>query len=150
MKPYPSTRKTESVQSSYPPSPFRVFEDLFNDWAIRSSSAGGENWRPAVDILEKNGDLILRAEVPGIDEKAIDLKLDGKVLTIKGERRPETETNGFTYHRSESSYGTFTRSFTMPESADSDRIKADYKNGILTIAIPQKPEAKVRSIAIGG
>lgn len=150
MKPYPSTRNTESVQSSYPPSPFRVFEDLFNDWAIRSSSAGGENWKPPVDILEKNGDLILRAEVPGIDEKAIDLKLEGRVLTIKGERKPEHETNGFTYHRSESVYGSFARSFTLPDSADSDRIKAEYKNGILTITIPQKAEAKVRSIAIGG
>jgi HSP20 family protein len=127
-----------------------VFEDLFNDWAIRSSSTGGDNWRPAVDILEKNGDLVLRAEVPGIDEKAIDLKLEGKVLTIKGEKMPEPEVNGFTYHRSESYYGTFTRSFTLPDSADSDRIKADFKNGILTITIPQKAEAKVRSIAIGG
>jgi HSP20 family protein len=126
-----------------------VFEDLFNDWAVRSSSAGGDNWKPPVDILEKNGDLILRAEVPGIDEKAIDLKLEGKVLTIRGERKPESDTNGFTYHRSETAYGSFARSFTLPDSADSDRITADYKNGILTITIPQKAEAKVRSIAIG-
>jgi HSP20 family protein len=151
MKTSPLTRKTESVQPSYPPSTFRLFEDFFNDyWALRPSSARGETWKPPVDIMEKDGNLILRVEVPGLDEKGIDLKLEGKVLTIKGERKPEPDANGFTYHQTESYYGTFTRSFTLPDSANSDQIKAGYKNGVLTITIPQKPEVKARSIVIGG
>jgi HSP20 family protein len=151
MKTSPSTRKTESVQPSYPPSPFRLFEDFFNDyWAARSSSVRGDSWKPPVDIMEKDGNLILRVEVPGVDEKGIDLKLEGRVLTIKGERKPESDANGFTYHQVESYYGTFTRSFTLPDSADSNHIKAGYKNGVLTITIPQKPEVKARSIVIGG
>jgi HSP20 family protein len=148
MKASPSTRKTEQAQPSYPPTPFRLFEDFFNDWAGRSSSVRGETWKPPVDIMEKDGNLILRVEVPGVDEKGIDLKLDGRVLAINGERKPESD--GFTYHQVESSYGSFTRSFTLPDSADSDQIKAGYKSGVLTITIPQKPEAKSRSIGIGG
>jgi HSP20 family protein len=149
MKASPSTRKTEQAQPFYPPSPFRLFEDFFNDWAVRSASVRGETWKPPVDIIEKDGNLILRVEVPGVDEKGIDLKLDGRVLTINGERKPESDAN-FTYRQVESYYGTFTRSFTLPDSADSDQIKAGYKSGVLTITIPQKPEAKSRSIAIGG
>jgi HSP20 family protein len=147
MKASPS-RQTANVQPSYPPSPFRLFEDFFNDWAIRSSTRN-ETWKPPVDIIEKDGNLILRVEVPGVDEKGIDVKVEGRVLTIKGERKPESETNGVTYHQVESYYGTFTRSFTLPDSADSDQINASYKNGVLAVAIAQKAEAKSRSISIG-
>jgi HSP20 family protein len=144
-----SARKTEYVQPSYPPSPFRLFEDFFNDWAVRSSAVRGETWKPPVDVIEKDGNLILRIEVPGVDEKGIDLKLEGRVLRIKGEKKPESDANGFTCHQVESHYGTFTRSFTLPDSAASDQIKAAYKNGVLTITIFQKPEAKSRAISIG-
>jgi HSP20 family protein len=143
-----ASTKTEYVQPSYPPSPFRLFEDFFNDWAVRSSAVKGETWKPPVDVIEKDGNLILRIEVPGVDEKGIDLKLEGRVLTIKGERKPENP-NGFTYHQVESHYGTFTRSFTLPDGADGDQIKAAYKNGVLTITILQKPEARSRAISIG-
>jgi HSP20 family protein len=147
MKASPST-KTANVQPSYSPSPFRLFEDFFNDWAVRSSTRS-ETWKPPVDIIEKEGNLILRIEVPGVDEKGIDLKLEGRVLTIKGQRKLETETNGVTYHQVESYYGNFARSFTLPDSADSNQIKASYKNGVLTVTIAQKAEAKSRSISIG-
>src|SRR5262245_29790222 len=147
MKASPS-RKTANIQPSDPPSPFRLFEDFFNDWAVRSSAAR-DTWKPPVDIVEKDGNLILRIEVPGVDERGIDVKLEGRVLTIKGERKPESETNGVTYHQVESHYGNFTRSFTLPDSANSDQTKASYKNGILTVTIAQKAEAKSRSISIG-
>ena len=143
-----ASTKPEYVQPSYPPSPFRLFEDFFNDWAVRSSAVRDETWKPPVDVIEKDGNLILRIEVPGVDEKGIDLKLEGRVLTIKGERKPENP-NGFTYHQVESHYGTFTRSFTLPDGADGDQIKAAYKNGVLTITILQKPEARSRTISIG-
>jgi len=103
---------------------------------------------PSVDILEKEGNLILRAELPGMTEKEIDLKVEGNTLTLKGERKMENEDKKSNYHRVESSYGSFTRSFTLPETVDLDKINAEYKNGILTITLPQKPEVKPREIPV--
>jgi HSP20 family protein len=103
---------------------------------------------PPVDILEKDGNLILRAELPGMSEKDIELKLEGNVLTLKGERKLEKEEDRQNFHRMESFYGTFSRSFTLPDTVDPDKISADYKNGILTVTVPQKPEAKARSIQV--
>jgi HSP20 family protein len=109
---------------------------------------GRENWLPAVDILEKNGDMLLRCEMPGVNEKDIDLKLEGNMLTLKGEKKFEHEEGKDNYHRVESFYGTFSRSFTLPDTADTDKIKADYKNGVLTVVIPQRPEVRPREIPV--
>jgi len=125
-----------------------LFDDFLNDTLTPSFPRISENWLPAVDVLEKDGNLILRAEIPGINEKDIDLKLEGNVLTLKGEKRQESQEKRDSYHRMESYYGSFSRSFTLPESADRDQIKADYKNGILTITIPQKPEVRPREIPV--
>ena len=86
----------------------------------------------------------MRAEVPGVNEKDIELKLEGNILTLKGEKKQEHEEERNNYHRMESFYGSFTRSFTLPDTVDRDHIKADYKNGILTVTIPQKPEVRPR------
>jgi len=127
----------------------RFFEDFFNDLPLTASmSPRTEGWVPAVDILEKDGNLILRAELPGVNEKDIDVKLEGNILTLKGERKLEHEETKHNYHRVESFYGSFTRSFTLPDSVDTDKIKADYKNGILTISIAQKPEVQPREIPV--
>jgi HSP20 family protein len=127
----------------------RLFEDFFNDFPIASYTNGHkENWIPAVDILEKEGNLILRAELPGISEKQIDLKLEGNTLTLKGERKMDKEDNKNNYQRVESFYGSFTRSFRLPETVDLEKISADYKNGVLTITIPQKPEIRPREIPV--
>ena len=83
-----------------------------------------------------------------MNEKDIELKLEGNVLTLKGERKLEEKEDRQNYHRVESFYGTFTRSFTLPNSIQADKIAADYRNGVLTITIPQKPEAKARSIQV--
>lgn len=123
----------------------RFLDDFFSDVPVVS---GRENWLPAVDILEKNGDLLLRCEIPGLNEKDIDLKLEGKLLTLKGEKKVEHEEGLGNYHRVESFYGTFSRTFTLPEAADTDKIKADYKNGVLTVTIPQKPEVRPREITV--
>lgn len=103
---------------------------------------------PAVDILEKNGEMILRCEIPGVTEKDIDLKLEGNVLALKGEKKLEHEEDRDNYHRVESFYGTFSRSFALPDTVDTDKIKADYKNGVLTVTIPQKPEVRPREIPV--
>ncbi len=128
----------------------RVLEDFFSDRPALPSLLE-EGWGPAVpavDILEKDGNLIVRAEMPGMNEKDIELKLEGNVLTLKGERKLDKEDSGRNYYRRESRRGSFSRSFTLPETIDAEKIKADYKNGVLTVTIPQKPEAKPRSIPV--
>lgn len=136
------------VRRSEAPTTTRLFEEFFNDFPFGSSLESRENWVPAVDILEKEGNLILRAELPGMTEKQIDLKLEGNTLTIKGERKMENEDKKSNYHRVESFYGSFTRSFRLPDTVDSEKINAEYKNGVLTVTIPQKPEVRPREIPV--
>lgn len=140
-------RKSENPQGSYPASPFRLFEDFFNDWAVKSAQNRSE-WHPPVDVLEKDGNIILRAEVPGMDEKDIDIQLEGNVLTIRGERKPEPDAEKYNFHQVESFYGTFSRSFTLPNTIDAEKIDANYRNGVLSVTIPQRPEVKPRSIKV--
>jgi HSP20 family protein len=138
------------VRRSEVPSTTRLFEEFFSDFPFSGSLfEDGDRWTPSVDIMEKEGNLILRAELPGLSEKQIELKLEGNTLTLKGERKMENEDKKGTYHRVESCYGSFTRSFRLPDTVDTDKIHADYKNGILTVTIPQKSEAKPREIPVG-
>jgi HSP20 family protein len=145
-----TTRKPEAAQNSpYPVySPFRLFDEFYRDWAQRTSHPEAESWKPAVDILERDGNLILCAEIPGVTEKDIDLKLEGNVLTIKGEKKQSPQADGFTVYQLESFYGQFSRSFTLPETVDAEKISASYRNGVLTVTLPQKPEVKPRSIKV--
>ena len=136
----------KSGRAGFPATPFRLFEDFFNDWAMRSWN-GPQEWTPPVDIVEKDGNLIILASLPGLSIKDVELKVEGQTLTIKGERKQQ-ETEGYTYHQTESQYGTFSRAFTLPDSTDLENIKAEFKNGILTIAVPLKPEVKPRNIKI--
>ena len=145
------TGQNPEVQQENRPAmtPFRLFEDLFNNWAMHSALAKRhETWRPPVDILEKENKLIIRTEMPGVEEKDINLKLDGRTLTIQGERKPEPDGTGFSYHQVEGNYGTFSRSFDLPDSVDAEKISAAYSNGVLTITIIQKPEVQPRTIKI--
>ena len=123
-----------------------LFNSLFEEFPFGVSFEKGLT--PAVDILEKDGNLILRAELPGMTEKEIDLKIDGNVLTLSGERKLENEEKRDNYRRIERSYGSFSRSFTLPEPADREKVKAEYKNGVLTVTIPLKPEAQPRAVPI--
>ena len=146
----PKITRSESGDKSrtYPASPFRLFEDFFNDWAFRSMEGRRtESFTPAVDVIEKDGNMHLMVSLPGLSEKDIELKIDGQVLTIKGERKSQ-ESEAYAYHQRESFCGAFSRSFTLPDSTDLESIKADYKNGILNIAMPQKAEVKPRTIKV--
>jgi len=137
------------IRNSEVPSTTRLFEEFFSDFPFSGSILEGrDHWTPSVDIIEKEGNLILRAELPGISEKQIELKLEGNTLTLKGERKMENKDKEGTYHRIESSYGSFTRSFRLPDTVDAEKINADYKNGVLTVTIPQKPEVKPREIPV--
>jgi HSP20 family protein len=129
--------------------PVRLFEEFFNDFPFGSSLLESKDtWIPSVDILEKEGNLVLRAELPGMTEKEIDLKLEGNTLTLKGERKMDNEDKKSNYHRVERFYGSFTRSFELPETVDLEKINAEYKNGVLTVTIPQKPAVKPREIPV--
>ena len=142
------SENTQQPTRNYPDSPFRLFENFFNDWALRSiEDRRDEDWIPSVDVMEKEGNLILMASLPGMTDKDIELKVDGQVLTIRGERKSPDEM-GYTYHQRESRYGSFSRTFSLPDSVNLESIKAEYKNGVLTITVPQKPEAKPRMIKV--
>jgi HSP20 family protein len=149
MRLIPYIRRSETPARIWPETS-SLFEEFANDPFFSTVARTSDRWLPAVDILEKEGNLILRAEVPGVSEKDIDLKLEGSILTLKGEKKleHEEERNNYHYHRMENFYGSFTRSFTLPDSVDRDHIKADYKNGILTVTIPQKPEVRPREIPV--
>ncbi len=147
MRLVPTIRRSEAPSKLWPETT-RFFEDFFNDFPFSASLQTRDHWMPAVDILEKDGNLVVRAELPGMEEKDIDLKLEGNVLTLKGERKMEKDEKNSNYHRVESFYGSFSRSFTLPDTVDRDKIKAEYKNGVLSITIPQKPEVRPREIPV--
>ena len=125
MRLIPYVRRTET------PTVTRLFEEFFNDFPFGNSNlATKENWIPSVDILEKDGNLILRAELPGMTEKQIDLKIEGNTLTLKGERKMENEDKKSNYHRIESYYGSFSRSFYLPDNVNIEKIDASYTDGM--------------------
>ena len=105
-------------------------------------------WAPAVDIYEKASDVVLKAELPGVDPKDVDIRIENNVLTLKGERKLEGDVKRESYHRVERSYGSFTRSFTLPSTVDTSSVKADYKDGVLRITLPKREEAKPKQIQI--
>ena len=127
----------------------RVFEDAaVRGWKNDEPSAT-TSWSPAVDIYETDNEIMVQAELPGVDRKDIALQLENNVLTLKGDRRFEKETNQDNYHRIERSYGGFSRAFTIPTIVDEDKIRADYRDGILKIALPKKEQVKAKQIKIG-
>ncbi len=134
--------------------PFNYEEDLpagvrlFQDSMARLFDPTARPWTPNVDILENENDLILKADVPGIELKDIDIRLENGTLTLKGERRFENTENGKGYHRVERSYGSFARTFALPETVDPEKVKAEYKNGVLTITLGKKEVAKPRSVKV--
>jgi HSP20 family protein len=125
----------------------RLFEDAFTSRGEEKDLVSS-GWTPAVDIFETENELILTAEVPGIDEKDIEIKIEDNTLSLKGERKFEKETKEENYHRIERAYGSFYRSFTLPNYIDQDRIHAEHENGVLRITMPKKSELKPRKVKI--
>ena len=107
------------------------------------------NWVPAVDIFETpNHDLIVRAELPGLNREDIDVTVENGTLVLKGEKKFDAEVKEEQYRRVERTYGTFHRSFTLPNTVDTNKVGADFKNGVLTVKLPFREEAKPRSINV--
>ncbi len=127
------------------PAGLRLFQDsvsrLFGE-------PGSRPWTPAVDIFETENELVLKADLPEVDPKNVDIQIENGTLTLKGTRSFEAEKNGKGYHRIERSYGSFVRAFSLPETVDPENVKADFKNGVLTITIAKKEVAKPRSIKV--
>jgi HSP20 family protein len=125
----------------------RLFEDVV-------TSRGEEKdliqstWSPAVDIFETESELVLSAEVPGIEENDIEIKIEDNTLTVKGERKFEKETKEENYHRIERAYGSFSRSFSLPHYVDQEKIHAEHEHGVLKIHMPKRPETKAKKVKI--
>jgi HSP20 family protein len=106
------------------------------------------DWTPAVDILEGENEIVVKAELPGVDAKDIAVNVDNNVLTVKGERRFEKEVKKENYTRMERMYGTFSRSFALPTFIDPATVRAQYKDGLLNITLPKKEAAKTRNVEV--
>ena len=126
----------------------KLFEDTFLVKRHPDEEFGAGIWSPAVDIYETESDIVLKAELPEVDQKDIEIKIDENVLTLKGERRFEKETKEENYHRMERFYGSFSRSFTLPSGIEQEKIKAQYKDGVLKITMPKKAETKSKKITV--
>lgn len=121
----------------------RLFEDRT---PIRAGESVG--WTPLADVYEDDDAVMLRFELAGVDPAKVELRFENGVLTIKGDRSMEAAEKPENYHRVELSYGTFTRAFTLPATVDAEKIKAESKNGILTVTVPKRAETKPRSIQV--
>jgi len=125
----------------------RLWDSFFEERPRRKMEELGE-WGPSLDLSETKNDLIVKAEVPGIDPKDIDISLDKDILTIKGEKKQETEEKEENYHFIERTYGALARSIRLPREVQSDKINASYKNGVLRVTLPKSEEAKKKEIRI--
>jgi HSP20 family protein len=125
----------------------RVFRDTYTEGG-QDQSLATSSFAPAVDVYEDEHNVTLKVEVPGIDEKDIDIRLENNTLTVHGERKIEKEEKEENYRRVERQYGSFTRTFTLPTTVDSENVSANYDKGVLSITLPKKAEAKPKQIKV--
>jgi HSP20 family protein len=124
----------------------KAFEDTMNRLF---SEPSGRPWVPPVDIMETENELVVKADVPDVKFEDIDVHIENGTLTLRGERKFEKKTDGKGgYHRVERSYGAFERAFTLPDTVDPEHVKAEYKNGTLTVTLPKKEVAKPRQVKV--
>lgn len=139
--------------------PFRdlvALQDRMNrlfDESVRNVRTGDEAlssaiWSPAVDIYETANEVVVKAELPEVNQNDIDIQVENNTLTLRGERKFDKETKQENFHRIERAYGVFSRSFTLPSTVDQERIKADYKDGILRISLPKREASKPKQIKV--
>jgi HSP20 family protein len=129
---------------------FEDFDRFFENGLLPSAREPRSGvWSPGVDIVENEKQIVLRADLPGVDEKNIDIQVEDGTLTLKAERKFEKETKEGDYHRVERAYGSFHRSFSLPENADADHIAAAYKKGVLEVTIPKvETKAKAKKVQV--
>ena len=129
-----------------PFSGLRLFEDAVT--RLMSEPRANRPWSPSVDIFETEDALTLKADLPEVKIEDIDVRVEHQTLTLRGQRKFEKEENIKGYHRIERSYGEFVRSFAVPSTVDTEKVQADYKNGVLTIQLPKEEAAKHRQVKI--
>ena len=120
-----------------------------------SRSFGDENiasgaWNPSIDIYENKDQIVMEAELPGMNREDFHLTVENNVLTLRGERRFEKRSEQDNYHRVERAYGSFSRAFTLPQSVSAESAQAEYKNGVLRVTLPKREEVKARRIEVTG
>ena len=126
----------------------RMFDDFFGrDFAVEPFGRGGE-WIPALEVSELDTAVAVKAELPGLDPKDIEVTLANDVLTIKGEKKHESETKEKNFHLVERSYGSFERSVRLPTGVKPDAVDAKFKNGVLTVELPKAEEARTKAVKI--
>lgn len=136
--------------------PFRglaTLQDQFNRIFTESFRTQGEesalpSWAPAVDIYETPNDLVVKADLPDVNEKDIDVRVENNLLTIRGERKFEKSVSEENFLRVERTYGSFSRSFSLPDTVNAETIAAEYKNGVLTVTLPKREESKPRQVKV--
>ena len=135
--------------------PFREMDDFFSQYRQLVAKGGdGESerlsmhWRPVADISESKGEYLIKAELPDVDKKDVQVSLDGGRVTIRGERKMDKDEQDATQHRIESFYGTFSRTFSLPTDVDEEKISAESKNGVLKVHLPKTTVAEPKAIEI--
>jgi HSP20 family protein len=141
MRTLTSSPRTNDFQDQFN----RIFNDAFGRTREESNLT---TWAPAVDIHESEHELTVKADLPGIDAKDLDIRVENNILTIRGDRKFEKKVNEDNYLRVERAYGSFSRSFSLANTVNSDAIKADYQNGVLTLVVPKREEAKPKQIRV--
>ncbi len=124
----------------------RLFQDSYARGADELMTAG--SFVPAVDVYEDEHAITLKVEVPGIEQKDIDIRLENTTLTVRGERKFEQEEKEENFHRIERRYGSFVRSFTLPNTVDTEKVSAEYESGVLRIRLAKRAEAKPKQIKV--
>ena len=123
----------------------RLFESAF---PRRSDNSALTTWAPAVDIYETENELVVKADLPEVSEKDLDVRVENNMLSIRGERKFEKKVEEENYLRVERTYGTFSRSFSLPNTISTEAIKAEYKNGVLTVTLPKRAESKPKQVKV--
>ena len=138
------------TESLWPRDIFRWFDEfdpLFSPTPFDLHRFDGE-WIPAVDVFERNGDLVVKAEIPGVDAEELDVTVEDNVLRLRGERKQESETEKEGYYRRERFHGTFERSIPLPAEVETEKIDATYTNGVLEVVLPKSAETAARRIEV--
>ena len=125
----------------------RLFEDFMEKFPARSE-LGAQIWNPEIDVRETRTEIVVEAEIPGIDQKDVNVSIKDNVLTLKGEKKMEKEENEANYYRAERTYGSFMRSFSLPTLVVADKVGAKYRNGVLTVTLPKADEVKPKEIPV--
>ncbi len=126
----------------------RIFDEPFGMLTQGFGGLGSQEWMPRVDVAENKDGLTVKVDLPGVKQEDINISIEDQVLTVKGERKQETQNTEGGFTRTERAYGTFQRMMVLPTTVDADKVKATYRDGVLEITLPTKEEAKPKAIKV--